>query len=30
MRVECQATVQQILGIREGFGWRQLEIIRDA
>ena len=30
MRVECQATVQQILGICEGFGWRQLEIIRDA
>jgi hypothetical protein len=30
MRGECQATVQQILGIREGFGWRQLEIIRDA
>ena len=30
MGVECQATVQQILGIGEGFGWRQLEIIRDA
>ena len=30
MRVESQASVQQILGIGEGFGWRQLDIIRDA
>jgi hypothetical protein len=30
VRVECQATVQQILGIGEGFGWRQREVIRDA
>ena len=30
MRVESQATVQQILGIGESFSWRQLEIIRDA
>jgi hypothetical protein len=30
MRIESQATVDPILGIGEGFGWRQLEIIRDA
>ena len=30
MRVESQASVQQILGIGEGFGWRQREVIRDA
>ena len=30
VRVECQAPVQQILGIGEGFGRRQLEVIRNA
>ena len=30
MRVECQALVQQILGIGDGFGRRQVKIIRDS